>query len=646
MCYITSKLILEGLREIFKQEWDFLYKTTFGEWKDTPQNGRDLCALESPAGRRRHARYFAIMQNGNTAEWDASCLFIAILYSDSIGHLLNPGVRSSIDDLREVRNSIPHLTEPSLTDVEFQNYAVRVLNAFKSLGISISDVEAVKNQRSFRTPELKLVEKLVDDVSEKLKAQAVPSFTEEQKAFSRDGSLKVEPFCSLTFKPFHRIVERSSDVKRIVEKMKEIDIGSNGLVTTIYLSGSSGCGKSQLARQIGQELFSSRSRAPTFVGTINAETLQTIGDSYITLAKQLGIAEYTLTILAIAMAERPKETMNHLKELILPTMRKFSSWLIIADNVADLTMVHNYLPQTASDEWGHGQVLITTQDSSSIPTSAPHTYHESLSEGMLQDDAMELLKKVSHISNQDPHAKQVVESLGHQPLALAAAALYAQAVVSGGSPNYSWSEYFESIIQGKRRPVMTKITDESSRVMATSIKVAIDKAMETDEILRQTFTLFSLCASDSLPIQAALNFVKERSIQSEEKIKHHLLESSSFLCVSGEDGSPEYLRLHSNVFQVLKTEDILESKREQRAKCWYAALKVFRDLSDEKQKNTSKDEKVYLQLRKIKSHLSSMVTSILSGGLTSVPYSLYGDYGQDFQDFQFKTITRDRSDVW
>jgi len=354
------------------------------------------------------------------------------------------------------------------------------------------------------------------------------------------------------------------------------------------------------------------------VGTINAETLQTIGDSYILLAKQLGIVHRNLTVLAIAMAEEPKEIINNLKENILPLVRKFSAWLIIADNVVDLTMVHSYLPQTASEEWGHGQVLITTQESSSIPTRALHTYHESLSEGMLQDDAMELLKEVSHISSQDQHVEHVAKSLGHQPLALAAAALYAQAVINRGSPKYSWSDYFKSIVQGERRPLMKMVTDESSRAVATSIKVAIDKSMETDEILRQTFTLFSVCASDYLPIQAALNFVKDRSTQSEEKIKEHLLKSSSFLSVSEEDRSPEYLRLHSTVLQVLKTEDIFGLEPEQRSKCLSAASKVFLVLLDEKQKNTSKDEREYLQLRKIKSHLSSMVmgaimrTSILA----------------------------------
>ena len=34
ICYVTTDILAEGLREIFKQERDKLYKTTTGEWKD------------------------------------------------------------------------------------------------------------------------------------------------------------------------------------------------------------------------------------------------------------------------------------------------------------------------------------------------------------------------------------------------------------------------------------------------------------------------------------------------------------------------------------------------------------------------------------------------------------------------------------
>ena len=61
---------------------------------------------------------------------------------------------------------------------------------------------------------------------------------------------------------------------------------SNGAVSTVYLSGNPGCGKSQLARQIGEEFYSVRSRDTeglVFVATLNAENLESLADSYITL---------------------------------------------------------------------------------------------------------------------------------------------------------------------------------------------------------------------------------------------------------------------------------------------------------------------------------------------------------------------------
>ena len=53
ICYITFNLVPEGLRKLLKQEWDFLYKTTLGEWKDTPKNGLDFYNKES---KKSHAK--------------------------------------------------------------------------------------------------------------------------------------------------------------------------------------------------------------------------------------------------------------------------------------------------------------------------------------------------------------------------------------------------------------------------------------------------------------------------------------------------------------------------------------------------------------------------------------------------------------
>ena len=94
LCCVVFDLVPEGLRQIFKNEWDFLYKTTLGEWKDTAQNGLDFYNNESRSSQRRNGRLLATIQNGNTAEWDCTCLFFAILYSDSIGTTLSPAVHA------------------------------------------------------------------------------------------------------------------------------------------------------------------------------------------------------------------------------------------------------------------------------------------------------------------------------------------------------------------------------------------------------------------------------------------------------------------------------------------------------------------------------------------------------------------------
>ena len=89
ICYLTTDVLAEGLREIFAQEWDKLYKSTKGEWKDKLRNGIDFYNGESPRNKKRNARLLATMKNGNSGEWDCTMLLYAILFSDSVGPRLS-----------------------------------------------------------------------------------------------------------------------------------------------------------------------------------------------------------------------------------------------------------------------------------------------------------------------------------------------------------------------------------------------------------------------------------------------------------------------------------------------------------------------------------------------------------------------------
>ena len=618
ICYVAFNLVPEGLRKLFKQEWDFLYKTTLGEWKDTPKNGFDFFNKESRKSHSKNSRYLATIQNGNTAEWDCSCLFFAILYSDSIGTTLSTTIKTKVDELRQIRNDIAHISEAKLTDTDFTGYVGRVLLAFNSMSLPISDIEAVQNQTNFPAAEVNNFKEQVANLHSELKevksdlqvAQDTIQRKEEQlECLTQEINSKVESFCNLTFKPSHQIIKRSNDVARIMTKMQELDDGSNGAVSTIYLSGAPGCGKTQIARQIGEEFFkigSDERESLTFVATLNAETLEALADSYLNLAKHVGIPNYIITNLATTKAISSEEKIQHVRCLILPKFKQFSKWLIIADNVVDLSSVCRYLPQTASEEWGHGQVLITTQDTSAIPTDAPHTYHESLSAGMQPKDAVELLEQVSKISN-DEQVQKVAEVLEYLPLALAAAALYVQ-FVRHGSPTYGWTNYLERLTAGGREVTEEPLADRNpaySKTMTAAIKMALESHLASDDVLRQTFLLFSLCDSEPLPVQIVFNFVSVcTSGLTDELIKTEILNSSLIMLFCSDEEAPSHLRVHNVVHQVLKKMQLMVVT--EKYECLSVAVQVFHSLIESQKNHLRESGDVCVVLRLITNHCKAL----------------------------------------
>ena len=545
-------------------------------------------------------------------------MFFAILFSDSIGTTLSAAIKKEVDDLRQVRNDIAHISEAKLTDAEFNGYVGRVLLAFNSLSLPISDIEAIKNQTKFPTAEVSKLKAQVANLQSELKdvrsdlqvAQGTIQEKEEQvECLMQEINSKLESFCTLTFKPAHQIIRRSNDVTRIMQKMQKLDDGSNRAVSTIYISGNPGYGKTQLARQIGEEFFnigSGESEGLTLVATLNAETFETLADSYLNLAKHVGIPNYSYTNLAATKAISPVERIQHLRCLILPKFKQFSKWLIIADNVVDLSSVCKYLPQTASEEWGHGQVLITTQDTSAIPTNAPHTYHESLSAGMQPGDAVELLEQVSQISN-DEQVQKVAEVLEYQPLALVAAAFYVQ-FARHSSPTYGWTKYLERLAQGGREVTEEPLADRNpacSQTMTAAIKLALESILESDDVLRQTLLFFSFCDSEALPIQAAVNFVSGRtSGQTDELIKAKLLNCSLMIPLYSEDEAFSYLRVHNVVHQVLRTMPLMEVT--EKYECLSVAVQVFYSLIESEQDRLGESGDICVMLRRITTHCKAL----------------------------------------
>lgn len=79
------------------------------------------------------------------------------------------------------------------------------------------------------------------------------------------------------------------------------------------------------------------------------------------------------------------------------------------------------------------------------------------------------------------------------------------------------------------------------QTISSSIKLAVTRVIESDDILREVFVLFSLCASDSIPAEAVVGFVKYRTTeQAEEFIRAKIQKSSLISYVFDEDHTFTY----------------------------------------------------------------------------------------------------------
>ena len=168
ICCLATDILAEGLREIFKQEWDKLYKTTKGEWKDDPGNGMDFYNGESPRNQKRNARHLITMKNGNSGEWNCTMLFYAILFSDCVGSRLSALVRNNVDDIRNFKNEFARVPQGRLSAIDFQNAVSKVEVAFDALGLPTAKIRDLRYQKTFPTKDLAKVLKEVDNLKQEV----------------------------------------------------------------------------------------------------------------------------------------------------------------------------------------------------------------------------------------------------------------------------------------------------------------------------------------------------------------------------------------------------------------------------------------------------------------------------------------------
>lgn len=612
ICYITTNIVTEGLRHVFKEEWNRKYGLVLGDWHDTAKNGHDFYNQETIASRKRNKKLLSTMINGNCKEWDCTALFYSILYSGSIGASSSPPVSplgkvgSFIDDLREFRNEVfAHVSEGRISNHDFQLLVQRVETPFTGLGLSLSEVRTIANQSDFPTVEVKNLK------SQVLQDQKIMTYLQQQNAVLREISdaleeeLASEPksfLDSLPLKPSHIIEERTHEVSMITEQLKELYSCSHGGVTTIYLSGNPGCGKSQLAREVGEIFFKQGSNDKLyFVTTLNAKTLEDMVYSYDSLSRALGCTEYAVSVITTSSGSTAQQKLRQFKTLIAPKMKAFLSWLIIVDGVIDVEAVREFWPASGSKQYGCGQVLVTTQDISGIPDSSPMSRHISLSKGMQPDDAVRLLNNVSQMSNQDT-VQDVAKALDYQPLALACAALYIKSVNLRGSFNFNWRKYLDKFEGGKEAEmgkVKKKCESGYSESMPVAVQMALERTIANRRILFHCFQLLSLCAPSPILFDAVVQYVLKRvPNHDEEDICVEIADCSLLMF----DSREKTLSFHQVLYRVIKDCESLSISPENALEVVVASVEPIQSMVKEESPRT----KVFVE------HVGALLDFVIS----------------------------------
>ena len=550
VCYITTKIIRDGLRSVFKQEWDGLYERTLGKWLDTHRNGQDFFNMESRRSRKKNRRLLNIIQYRVSSQWDCTCLFFAILFSDSLGGpVLNPTVASNVNDLRDFRNGFSaHLSQSSVLESDFQANVQRVTNAFMALNLDTKDLQIIINQRSFPTGQVQKLQEQIAVLEEEIQG-------------------KPKSFVVLPPKPSHKVIKRKAEVENIMQMFSDLQNNNeDGSIVTVYVSGNPGCGKSQTARQVGKTFADENQDGSTFVMTLNAESEESMLDSYKIFARALGITEYSLNSIARGDSKLTrKEQLLHLKAFAFSKVQGYSAWLVIFDNVNELENLTDCWPD--DEEWGGcGQVLVTIQDSVYLPFGDPFCEAVSLSEGMQTKDALNLLRSISQFSSSDKEEEEeeehlVLEALDYQPLAIASAALYVRYVHDGtatrkGPGSFTWKSYLKKLEMGKR--IATENVYEAMNMKyPQSMTSAVSLTLQTlvkNPVFERVFQFLALCSPAPIALDVIIKFVTNMEQDLDEDLTATEVSKCCLLMqLCPDTDSPPLMRVHQVVHEVSKS---------------------------------------------------------------------------------------------
>ena len=274
------------------------------------------------------------------------------------------------------------------------------------------------------------------------------------------------------------------------------------VVKTVYLTGQPGSGKTELARQYGEQFRKERYLDDTskpLVITLNGNSEESLFKS---------VKEATREI----RSSKPSNDLMDLMKELSNYFRYYSgAWLLVIDDMFEKKTFNNLFPRPGAKEWGGGRVLVTTQDNDLVPVCHQFAKKLSLNEGMTKEDALALLKEISEVEVDD-YAEEIIEELRYLPLALACCATFVgETREDRASTQFGWQEYLQLYRKNVKLDPRTFPNHNHAYPfsMTTATEMAVKRMAEKSDVLRLTFSFLSYCALLPVPLNVLAHYVKE-----------------------------------------------------------------------------------------------------------------------------------------
>ncbi len=281
-------------------------------------------------------------------------------------------------------------------------------------------------------------------------------------------------------------LERENIIKEISAKLKN----SNN-IQILAITGPGGSGKTTIAHH-----YASKQRV-NVVWVINASTQDTLRDSFEQLAEittEQGIGKKQLS--NIKEISDPKERTENILNLIKKELKKKTNWLLIYDNVENISALSKYLPRDNAI-WGNGQVIITTRDSHAEDNQY---IHHTIALGELNEDQkLNLFQKILKNKNLDlAETKQFLTLIPPFPLDISIAAYYLK------SSNTPYSEYLSHLENNSMdfehiQSTLLKEAGEYDKTRYNIITTSLQRVTETHPEFLDLLLFISLIGSNDIP---------------------------------------------------------------------------------------------------------------------------------------------------